>query len=154
MQMDMLSVQIVIAVSIVVQISLSPGFWWVINCANNLTKITSASNFTGEACFVCESDHDMGDIGLMTTSDCPRCSPTITLDLSPAVELFTSASHSWVAQVNSCEKLAQKWPASASYSFPTGRHEYEYRFCAARVLAGKLVGLCRRPSTAIFLHTH
>ena len=24
----------------------------------------------------------MGDIGSMTTSDCPRCSPTITLDLS------------------------------------------------------------------------
>ena len=71
-----------------------------------------------------------------------------------SVELFTSASHLWVAQVNSCEKLAQKWLASASYSFPTGRHEYEYGFCAARVLAGKLVGLCRRPSTAIFLHTH
>ena len=58
------------------------GEYLVINYAKNVTKITSASNFTGEACFVCESDHDLGDIGLMTTSDCPRCSPTITLDLS------------------------------------------------------------------------
>ena len=29
---------------------------------------------------------------------------------------------------------------SASYSFPTGRHEYEYG--ATRVLAGKLVRIC------------
>ncbi len=36
----------------------------------------------GNACFVCESDWDMGNIGSMTTSDCPRCSPTVALDLS------------------------------------------------------------------------
>ncbi|KDR65945.1 hypothetical protein GALMADRAFT_16109, partial [Galerina marginata CBS 339.88] len=33
-------------------------------------------------CFVCESDQDLGNIGSMTTSDCPRCSPSVTLDLS------------------------------------------------------------------------
>ena len=38
--------------------------------------------FPGDACFICESDHNLGDIGSMTISDCPRCSPTITLDLS------------------------------------------------------------------------
>ena len=38
--------------------------------------------FTGEACFVCESDKNLGDIGSMTTSDCPQCSPTVVLDLS------------------------------------------------------------------------
>ena len=41
-----------------------------------------ASNFTGEACFICEGDHDLGDIRSITTSDCPLCSPTIVLDLS------------------------------------------------------------------------
>ena len=39
------------------------------------------SNFTGDACFVCETDQNLGDIGSMTTSDCPRCSPTVVLDL-------------------------------------------------------------------------
>ncbi|KAF8235412.1 hypothetical protein L208DRAFT_1257409, partial [Tricholoma matsutake] len=33
-------------------------------------------------CFVCESDHDLGDIRSMSTSDCPWCSPMISLDLS------------------------------------------------------------------------
>ena len=37
---------------------------------------------TGSACFICESDHNLGNIGTMTTSDCPRCSPTVTLDLT------------------------------------------------------------------------
>jgi hypothetical protein len=40
------------------------------------------SRIVGSACFVCESDHDIASIGSMTTSDCPRCSPTVTLDLS------------------------------------------------------------------------
>jgi len=42
----------------------------------------SSPNCTGNACFVCESDQDLGDIGSMTSSDCPRCSPTVTLDLA------------------------------------------------------------------------
>lgn len=41
--------------------------------------VTSA---TGDTCFVCESDQDLGEIGSLTTSDCLRCSPTVTLDLS------------------------------------------------------------------------
>lgn len=40
------------------------------------------SDPTGSACFICESDRDLGYIGTMTTSDCPRCSPTVTLDLT------------------------------------------------------------------------
>jgi len=36
----------------------------------------------GSACFICETNHDLGNIGTMTTSDCPRCSPTVTLDLT------------------------------------------------------------------------
>ena len=37
---------------------------------------------TGSACFVCETDQYLGDIGRLNTSDCPRCSPTIALDLT------------------------------------------------------------------------
>jgi hypothetical protein len=44
-------------------------------------ELTTVSNFTGDACFVCETDQNLGDIGSMTTSDCPRCSPTVVLDL-------------------------------------------------------------------------
>jgi hypothetical protein len=36
----------------------------------------------GYACFVCETDEDLGQIGDQKTVECPRCSPTITLDLS------------------------------------------------------------------------
>lgn len=36
----------------------------------------------GSACFVCESDQYLGEIGRLKTSDCPRCSPTIALDLT------------------------------------------------------------------------
>ncbi|KAF8816845.1 hypothetical protein BYT27DRAFT_7067843, partial [Phlegmacium glaucopus] len=33
-------------------------------------------------CFICESDRDLGHIKVMTMSDCPRCSPTVTLNLT------------------------------------------------------------------------
>ena len=36
----------------------------------------------GGACFICESDYDLGHIAVTTISDCPRCSPTVTLDLT------------------------------------------------------------------------
>lgn len=36
----------------------------------------------GSACFVCESDQYFGEIGRLKTSDCPRCSPTIALNLT------------------------------------------------------------------------
>lgn len=50
---------------------------WILN-----DELTSASDFTGDACFICESNHDLGDIRSMTTLDCPWCSPTVVLDLS------------------------------------------------------------------------
>ena len=39
-------------------------------------------NFQGYACFVCETDEDLGDIGAEKTLECPRCSPITTLDLT------------------------------------------------------------------------
>ncbi|KAF9001173.1 hypothetical protein BDQ17DRAFT_1426738 [Cyathus striatus] len=36
----------------------------------------------GYACFVCETDCDIGDIGHLDTSECMRCSPPTTLDLT------------------------------------------------------------------------
>ncbi|KAF8161442.1 hypothetical protein B0H34DRAFT_673382 [Crassisporium funariophilum] len=37
---------------------------------------------SGSACFICESDRDLENIGSITTSDCPQCSPAVTLDLT------------------------------------------------------------------------
>ena len=42
-------------------------------------NFTTTWFLTGSVCFLCNDDQDVADIG---TSDCPRCSPTITLDLS------------------------------------------------------------------------
>jgi len=36
-------------------------------------------NLQGYACFVCETDEDLSDIGAEKTLECPRCSPTVTL---------------------------------------------------------------------------
>ena len=48
----------------------------------DFNKLTSAFNFPGDTCFICESEHNLRDIGSMMTSDCSWCSPTIMLDLS------------------------------------------------------------------------
>ena len=45
------------------------------------TDFKELTTVTGDACFVCETDQDLGDIVSMTTSDCPRCSLTVMLDL-------------------------------------------------------------------------
>jgi hypothetical protein len=37
---------------------------------------------TGNACFVCETAEDLGDISNTQTFDCTRCSPLVTLDLT------------------------------------------------------------------------
>ncbi|KAF8170125.1 hypothetical protein BJ912DRAFT_837309, partial [Pholiota molesta] len=52
----------------------------------HVLKILPAKDFpycevTGNACFVCETPEDLGDIS-MTTFECMRCSPSVTLDLS------------------------------------------------------------------------
>jgi hypothetical protein len=39
-------------------------------------------NYQGYACFVCETDKDLSDIGTQKTLECLRCSPTVILDLS------------------------------------------------------------------------
>ena len=36
----------------------------------------------GNACFLCNDDRDLGDVGGLNTSSCPQCSPTVALDLS------------------------------------------------------------------------
>ena len=36
----------------------------------------------GYACFVCETDEDLGEIGGQKTIECPRCPSTVILDLS------------------------------------------------------------------------
>ncbi|KAF9003280.1 hypothetical protein BDQ17DRAFT_1242113, partial [Cyathus striatus] len=36
----------------------------------------------GYACFVCETDHDVGEIGCLETCECPWCSLSVALDLT------------------------------------------------------------------------
>ncbi len=36
----------------------------------------------GNACFLCNDNRDLGDVGGLNTSSCPQCSPTVALDLS------------------------------------------------------------------------
>ncbi|KAF8979201.1 hypothetical protein BDQ17DRAFT_1264979, partial [Cyathus striatus] len=36
----------------------------------------------GFSCFICETDHDVGDIGRVEACECPRCLPSVTLDLT------------------------------------------------------------------------
>lgn len=68
------------------RISLSPGFWRVISCPGILTNLPS--NFIADGYFVCESDNGSRDIGSMTPSGCPQCSPTIVLGLSRGQRLL------------------------------------------------------------------
>ncbi|KAF8978670.1 hypothetical protein BDQ17DRAFT_1265416, partial [Cyathus striatus] len=36
----------------------------------------------GSSCFICELDHNVGDVGHLNTCECPCCSPTVILDLT------------------------------------------------------------------------
>ncbi len=49
---------------------------------NNCFSIILNVLCLGGACFICESDYDLGHIAVTTISDCPRCSPTVTLNLT------------------------------------------------------------------------
>ncbi|KAF8814766.1 hypothetical protein BYT27DRAFT_7229300 [Phlegmacium glaucopus] len=37
---------------------------------------------TCNACFICDGDHNLDNIGSTTASNCPHCSPTVILDLT------------------------------------------------------------------------
>jgi len=63
-------------------IPLSPMFWRVINRSGILSSLLLHPILQETLALFVRATRIWGDIGSMTTSDCPHCSPTVTLDLS------------------------------------------------------------------------
>src|SRR5271168_704608 len=63
---------------------------------------------SGRACFVCESDQELVELG---SSDCPHCSPSVALDLSQGQRVLKHVG-AHILNVN-LEQTPQNWVCAA-----------------------------------------